>query len=123
MSKKISQSKIMSALNWGYEKAVNGVPGLDFAQELAESYMRKGELRMENRDRLIFTAVLKELSVSAGQRWKNGYLRGSLGEITTRNRLMKDRMRPKPADMASHLAQDVPFRSGFQITLSLSIVR
>lgn len=41
MNKEITQSKIMSLLDWGYDKAVNGVPGLGSAQELAESYIKK----------------------------------------------------------------------------------
>jgi len=74
MSEKITQSKIMSALDWGYEKAVNGVPGLDSAQELAESYMRKGGCRIEQANSLI--------------RWQNtkagtsGFLSGLGGIIT-----------------------------------------
>ncbi|NLA52625.1 MAG: EcsC family protein [Alcaligenaceae bacterium] len=74
MSKEISQSKIMSALDWGYEKAVNGVPGLDSAQELAESYMRKGNCKIEQANSLI--------------RWQNtkagtsGFLSGLGGIIT-----------------------------------------
>ncbi len=39
MTKEITQNKIMQALDWGYEKAVNGVPGLDSAQKLAEDYL------------------------------------------------------------------------------------
>jgi hypothetical protein len=74
MSKEITQSKIMSVLDWGYEKAVNGVPGLDSAQELAESYMRKGGSRVEQANSLI--------------RWQNtkagtsGFLSGLGGIIT-----------------------------------------
>lgn len=40
MSEKLTESKIMQALDWAYDKAVNGVPGLDSAQELAESYLK-----------------------------------------------------------------------------------
>jgi len=35
----ISQEKIEQALDWAYDKSVNGVVGLDSAFELAESYM------------------------------------------------------------------------------------
>lgn len=46
MAKELSESKIMQALDWTYEKAVNGVPGLDSASELAESYTKNdGNLR------------------------------------------------------------------------------
>ncbi len=74
MSKEITQSKIMSALDWAYEKAVNGVPGLDSAQELAESYMRNGNCRKGQVNSLI--------------RWQNtkagtsGFLSGLGGVIT-----------------------------------------
>jgi len=36
----ISQEKIEQALDWAYNKSVNGVVGLDSAYELAESYMK-----------------------------------------------------------------------------------
>ena len=38
MSKEITESKMQQALDFAYEKAVNGVAGLDSAIELAESY-------------------------------------------------------------------------------------
>lgn len=74
MGKEITQSKMMSILDWGYDKAVNGVPGLDSAQELAESYMSKGDCKLEQANSLI--------------RWQNtkagtsGFLTG-LGGIVT----------------------------------------
>ena len=37
----ITQEQIASALDWAYEKSVNGVAGLDSAEELADTY-RKG---------------------------------------------------------------------------------
>lgn len=64
----------MSALDWGYEKAVNGVPGLDSAQELAESYMLNGDCKIKQANSLI--------------RWQNtkagtsGFLSGLGGIIT-----------------------------------------
>lgn len=39
MAKDFTESKIMQALDWAYDKAVNGVPGLDSAQEMAEDYL------------------------------------------------------------------------------------
>jgi hypothetical protein len=39
--KLISYETIRKALDWSYDKAVNGVAGLDSAQELAESYLKK----------------------------------------------------------------------------------
>ena len=74
MSEELSQNKIMQALDWAYEKAVNGVPGLDSASELAESYMNKGGALSEQSNSLI--------------RWQNtkagtsGFLTGLGGIIT-----------------------------------------
>ncbi|MFI8418302.1 EcsC family protein [Serratia sp. NPDC078593] len=39
--KTLTVGKIQKALDWAYDKAVNGVPGLDSAQTLAESYHNK----------------------------------------------------------------------------------
>lgn len=74
MSKEITQSKIMSALDWGYEMAVDGVPGLDTAEELAQSYMKNGGSKRDQVNSLI--------------RWQNtkagtsGFLTGLGGIIT-----------------------------------------
>jgi hypothetical protein len=40
--KKLYKNTIQKALDWCYDKAVNGVPGLDSAEELAQSYMKEG---------------------------------------------------------------------------------
>lgn len=44
----ISQEKIEQALDWAYEKSVNGVAGLDSAFELADSYM-KGDASLHDK--------------------------------------------------------------------------
>jgi len=44
MSKEITESKMQQALDFAYEKAVNGVVGLDSAIELAESYKNDDHL-------------------------------------------------------------------------------
>jgi hypothetical protein len=44
MSKEITESKMQQALSFAYDKAVNGVAGLDSAIELAESYKNDDEL-------------------------------------------------------------------------------
>lgn len=41
MAQDITQSKIMTALDWAYDKAINGVPGLDSAQEIANDYLKE----------------------------------------------------------------------------------
>lgn len=43
MTEKLSEGKIMQALNWAYDKALDGsIPGTDSSYEMAESYL-KGE--------------------------------------------------------------------------------
>jgi len=44
MSEEITESKIQQALNFAYDKAVNGIAGLDSAIELAESYKNDDHL-------------------------------------------------------------------------------
>lgn len=74
MSKSLTESKIQEALEWAYDKAVNGVSGLDSAYELAESYMSQDDSKYEQANSLI--------------RWQNakaassGFLTG-LGGILT----------------------------------------
>lgn len=42
----LTQSTVMKAMDWAYEKAVNGVAGLDSAEEMAAEYMKgEGTLR------------------------------------------------------------------------------
>jgi len=38
MTKEITENKMLQALDFAYDKAVNGIPGLDSAIELAENY-------------------------------------------------------------------------------------
>ena len=40
MSTELTESKIMQALDWSYEKAINGVTGVDSAIEMADSYTK-----------------------------------------------------------------------------------
>ena len=35
----VTQSKMMQVLDWAYEKSINGVPGLDSAEEMATTYL------------------------------------------------------------------------------------
>lgn len=39
---KLNEGSIMKALDWGYDKAINGMPGLESAIELAEDYKKRG---------------------------------------------------------------------------------
>ena len=43
MGEKITQGKLMDALDWAYDKAVNGaILGTNTAEELARDYMKEG---------------------------------------------------------------------------------
>lgn len=73
--KSLTQETIMKALDWSYDKAINGgIPGMDTAIELAESYIKKDGLLEDKVNSLI--------------RWQNtksatsGFLTG-LGGIVT----------------------------------------
>jgi len=74
MSKELSESKIMKVLDWSYDKAVNGVPGLDSASEMAVDYMKNDDSSIDQANSLI--------------RWQNtkagtsGFLTGLGGIIT-----------------------------------------
>lgn len=74
MSDELSENKIMKVLDWSYEKAVNGIPGLDSASEMAEDYMKNNDSQIEQANSLI--------------RWQNtkagtsGFLTGLGGLIT-----------------------------------------
>lgn len=73
-SKKLNQGTIMKALDYAYEKAINGIPGFDSAQEMAENYMGNSKSPISNCNSLI--------------RWQNtkagtsGFLAGLGGLIT-----------------------------------------
>lgn len=74
MAKELTESKIMRVLDWTYDKAVNGISGLDSAAELADSYMKQGGNLKDQANSLI--------------RWQNtksgtsGFLTGLGGIIT-----------------------------------------
>lgn len=74
MVSEITESKIMQILDWAYDKAINGVAGLDSAIELAQNYMKQSGSRLDQANSLI--------------RWQNtksgtsGFLAGVGGLIT-----------------------------------------
>lgn len=41
MKDNINESKMMDVLNWSYDKAINGLPGMESSQELANKYLKK----------------------------------------------------------------------------------
>jgi len=55
----VNQGMIMKALDWGYDKAINGVPGLESAEELAESYKKQGGTAVEQSNALIRWQIAK----------------------------------------------------------------
>lgn len=72
--KSLTQSTVMKAMDWAYDKAVNGISGLDSAEDMAADYLRgEGSLR-DKANRLI--------------RWQNtkagtsGFVTGLGGLIT-----------------------------------------
>lgn len=74
MAKELTQGKIMDALDWAYDKAVNGVPGIDSAQEMAEDYLSSDGTLREKANSLIRWQISK-----AGT---SGFLMGLGGIIT-----------------------------------------
>lgn len=56
---KIDEGVIMKALNFCYEKALSGVPGLPTSYELADDYMKKSENIHGNADSLINWQIAK----------------------------------------------------------------
>jgi hypothetical protein len=50
---KLTENVIMKTLDYAYDKAVNGVPGLDSAQEMAENYISKGGKKIDMANSLI----------------------------------------------------------------------
>lgn len=53
MPKKVSHNKMMAALDWAYDMAIDGVPGLATSEELAYSYMKKNNKKYEQVNSLI----------------------------------------------------------------------
>lgn len=53
MESNLNEGKLMQALNWAYDTAVNGIPGLDSAAELAASYVNQDEPIIEQVNSLI----------------------------------------------------------------------
>ncbi|KHD99760.1 EcsC family protein [Pantoea stewartii] len=75
MAEALNEGKIMQALNWAYDKALDGsIPGTDSAYEMAESYLKGDDTLVEKVNSLI--------------RWQNtksataGFVSGLGGIIT-----------------------------------------
>lgn len=74
MAKKLEQGIIMKALDYGYDKAINGIPGFDSAEDMAENYMVNKTNQIESSNSLIRWQISK-----AGT---SGFLTGLGGLIT-----------------------------------------
>jgi hypothetical protein len=74
MKNELTQTKIMDALDWAYEKAVNGIPGLDSAEEMAAEYMA-GSGTLEEK----INSLIRWQNTKAGT---SGFLTGLGGIIT-----------------------------------------
>lgn len=70
---KLSEGVIMKTLDYAYDKAVNGVPGLDSAEEMAENYIAKGGSRID-----MANSMIRWQNTKAGT---SGFLAGLPGLI------------------------------------------
>ena len=74
MSEKITQSKMMEVLDWAYDKAIEGLPGMETAEELANEYFSKSSTVDDAIDQLIYWQQAKCAT--------SGFLTGLGGIIT-----------------------------------------
>jgi EcsC protein family len=74
MAENLNKSVIMKALDYGYDKAVNGLPGMETAEEMAHSYM-KGEGTLESQAKDLVMWQIAKASTS-------GFITGLGGLIT-----------------------------------------
>lgn len=74
MDEELTESKILKTLNWAYDKVVNGIPGIETAEQMAEDYLKMKKPLVAQVNSLI--------------RWQNtkcattGFLTGLGGAIT-----------------------------------------
>jgi uncharacterized protein (DUF697 family) len=74
METELTQSNIEKAFEWLYERAINGIPGLDSAPEMAQKYLAKGGSLNDSVNDLIKWQIIK-----AGT---SGFLTGFGGLLT-----------------------------------------
>ncbi|MEI1744993.1 EcsC family protein [Acinetobacter baumannii] len=74
MVNNLTESKIMEVLNWSYDKAVNGVVGLDSAYDLAENY--------KNTDGSLYNQVNSLIRWQNTKAGTSGFITGLGGIIT-----------------------------------------
>lgn len=73
MSNKLNESAIMQALDWAYDKSVNGIPGLDSAQEMAADYLKGDDSLVDK-----VNALIRWQNTKAGT---SGFLSGLGGVV------------------------------------------
>jgi hypothetical protein len=74
MAEKLNQGIIMKALDYAYDKAVNGLPGMDTAEELANGYLA-GDLSLDKKaKKLVWWQTAKAAT--------SGFITGLGGLIT-----------------------------------------
>ncbi len=73
-NKKIDQPLIMKAMDWAYDKAINGIPGLDSAQEMGEDFLR-GNKSLKSKA----NSLIRYQNAKAGT---SGFISGLGGLIT-----------------------------------------
>lgn len=74
MTTKLNKGMIIKALDYGYDKAVNGLPGFETAEELAQSYMNGDDSLKDNARKLVNWQI--------GKAGTSGFLTGLGGLIT-----------------------------------------
>ncbi|WP_341282093.1 EcsC family protein [Paenibacillus sp. FSL H8-0537] len=71
---KLNKDVVLKALDWAYDKSLNGLPGAETAEELAENYLRKAKSIEEAANSLIGWQVSKSAT--------SGFLTGLGGLVT-----------------------------------------
>lgn len=71
----LTESKMMNLLDWTYDKAINGLPTMESAEELAQSYLSKS--------RSVDEAIDKFISWQQAKCATSGFITGLGGIITT----------------------------------------
>ena len=74
MKAKITEAKIVELLDWSYDKAINGLPGMETVEELAQNYLGKSRTVDEAIDKFIDWQTVKCAT--------SGFLTGLGGIIT-----------------------------------------
>lgn len=79
--KKIDENVIMKTLNWAYDKAVNGVPGMSTAQELAQEFLND-ETNGINESERIYNAANSLIRWQNAKAATTGFVTGLGGLLT-----------------------------------------